>query len=290
MRIRIAHSPDSDDAFMFCALSTGAVGVPGFPDVQVEHVLADIETLNRAAVRGTYEVSAVSIHAYAHLHRRYRLMPCGASMGEGYGPIVVAAHPLRDLAGRRVALPGAWTSAALAARLYAPDLVPVWMPFDEVGPAVLAGDVEAGVIIHEGQLTWRDDGLVKLADLGVWWAEAQGGLPLPLGGNVVRRDLDPALALALTRATRDSIVWALEHRDEALSFAMKHARGLDRGKADRFVGMYVNPRTVDYGPDGRLALRRLLDLAHAEGLVPGPVPLDLVALDEVGDGAREEAA
>lgn len=275
MRVRIAHSPDSDDAFMFCALSTGRVRVPG---VEVEHVLKDIETLNRAAAEGLYEVSAVSIHGYAHLHDRYRLMPCGASMGEGYGPVLVARQGLEGLEGRRVALPGEWTSAAAAARLHTPALQPVYMAFDEVTAAVRDGRVDAGVIIHEGQLTFAADGLVEVVNLGRWWAAQQEGLPLPLGGNVVRRDLDPELQVALTLATRDSIVWALEHREEALSFAMKHARGLDRGCADRFVGMYVNERTVDYGPDGVEALRRFLRLLHARAIIDHQVPLDLVPL------------
>lgn len=276
MRVRIAHSPDSDDAFMFCALSTGRVRVPG---IQVEHVLKDIETLNRAAVEGVYEVSAVSIHGYAHLHRRYRLMPCGASMGEGYGPVVVARAGIDDLRGKRVALPGEWTSAAATARLHTPGLVPVYMAFDAVMDAVREGAVDAGVIIHEGQLTFEEEGLVEVVNLGCWWAAEQDGLPLPLGGNVVRRDLDPELQVALTRATRDSIVWALEHRDEALDFAMKHARGLDVGKADRFVGMYVNPRTVDYGPDGREALARFLRLLRENEIIAEEAPLDLVELE-----------
>jgi 1,4-dihydroxy-6-naphthoate synthase len=282
VRVRIAHSPDSDDAFMFCALSTGKVRIPF---IEVEHVLKDIETLNRAAAEGVYEVSAVSIHGYAHLHRRYRLMPCGASMGEGYGPVVVARRGLQRLEGRRVALPGEWTSAAAAARLHTPELVPVYLPFDQVMDAVRKGEVDAGVIIHEGQLTFEDEGLVEVVNLGRWWAAREDGLPLPLGGNVVRRDLDPELQVALTRATRDSIVWALEHRDEALSFAMKHARGLDRGKADRFVGMYVNERTVDYGPDGIEAMRRFLHLLHASGIIDTPAPLDLVELEPAGERA-----
>lgn len=282
MRVRIAHSPDSDDAFMFCALSTGRVRVPG---VEVEHVLKDIETLNRAAAEGVYEVSAVSIHGYAHLHRRYRLMPCGASMGEGYGPVVVARRGVERLGGRRVALPGEWTSAAAAARLHTPGLVPVYMAFDQVMDAVRDGQVDAGVIIHEGQLTFEDEGLVEVVNLGRWWAARQDGLPLPLGGNVVRRDLDPELQVALTRATRDSIVWALEHREEALSFAMKHARGLERGQADRFVGMYVNERTVDYGPDGVEAMRRFLHLLHMRGIIDHSVPLDLVELEPAGERA-----
>jgi len=285
VRVRIAHSPDSDDAFMFCALSTGRVRIPG---VEVEHVLKDIETLNRAAAEGVYEVSAVSIHGYAHLHRRYRLMPCGASMGEGYGPVVVARRGLDrllDLGSRRVALPGEWTSAAAAARLHTPELVPVYLPFDQVMDAVRKGEVDAGVIIHEGQLTFQDEGLVEVVNLGRWWAARHEGLPLPLGGNVVRRDLDPELQVALTRATRDSIIWALEHREEALSFAMKHARGLDRRDADRFVGMYVNARTVDYGPDGLEALRRFLHLLHARGIIDDMAPLDLVELEPAGECA-----
>jgi 1,4-dihydroxy-6-naphthoate synthase len=268
MRIRIAHSPDSDDAFMFYGLASGNVPSQGF---ELEHVLADIETLNRAAFDGTYEISAVSFHAYAHLTDRYLLLPHGASMGDRYGPIVVARTNASSLRGINVAVPGTLTTAFLALRLFDPTVRYTVMPFDRIQEAVRDGEAEAGLLIHEGQLTWADEGLKKVVDLGEWWADRTGGLPLPLGGNVIRRDLGPAHIATLSRLLRDSIAYGLEHRDNAVSYAMQFGRGLDRARTDRFVGMYVNNLTLDYGERGRAAVRRLLDDAAAAGVLPKPV-------------------
>jgi len=267
MKIRIAHSPDSDDAFMFYGLASGKVPSPGY---ELEHVLSDIETLNRAAFDGTYEVTAVSFHAYAHLTDRYILLPHGASMGERYGQIVVSKEPAASLAGIRVAVPGELTTAFMTLRLFDPTVDYVVMPFDRIQEAVHSGEVRAGLLIHEGQLTWADEGLKKIVDLGEWWADRTGGLPLPLGGNVIRRDLGPAQIGTLSRLLHDSIAYGLEHRDEAVKYAMQFGRGLDRGKTDRFVGMYVNALTLDYGERGREAVRRLLGEAHERGLIPEP--------------------
>jgi 1,4-dihydroxy-6-naphthoate synthase len=265
MKIRIAHSPDSDDAFMFYGLASGAVPSNGF---EIEHVLSDIETLNRAAFEGTYEVTAVSFHAYAHLTDRYILLPHGASMGDRYGPIVVAKRSAPSLNGTRVAVPGELTTAFLVLRLYDPRVSYVVMPFDRIQEAVHAGTVDAGLLIHEGQLTWADEGLKKIVDLGEWWADRTGGLPLPLGGNVIRRDLGSATIATLSGLLHDSIAYGLAHRDEAVAYAMQFGRGLDRSRTDRFVGMYVNDLTLDYGERGRLAVHRLLDEAAAAGLIP----------------------
>lgn len=277
LAITIAHSPDSDDAFMHYAIGEGRID-PG--PYRFEHVLSDIETLNRAAVEGRYEVTALSIHGYAHLRDRYALLNHGASMGENYGPVVVAreAAPAgRDgraaLEGRTVAIPGEWTSAALALRLWLPGVETVVVPFDEIIAAVQEGRADAGVVIHEGQLTYGDDGLAKIIDLGEWWAEEEDGLPLPLGGNAIRRDLGEEHMAAVSRILRASIAYALDHREEALDYAEGYGRGLDRGQTDRFVGMYVNQRTLDYGEDGREAVRRFLRRGVAAGLVPeGPDP------------------
>lgn len=274
--IRVAHSPDSDDAFMFYALANGLIDTG---ELEFEHVLADIETLNRAAFDGVYEITAVSIHAYAHLDDRYALLASGASMGDGYGPVVVARSPISasDLADVEIAIPGTLTTAALALALWNPALRTVVRPFDEIVPAVERGDVAAGVVIHEGQLTWREEGLSCIVDLGVWWGEQTGGLPLPLGGNVVRRDLGNDLMVRLARLLRQGIEHSLEHRDEALDYALGYGRGLDRHKADRFVGMYVNELTVDYGDRGRRAVRELLERAHASRLIPRIPRLDFIA-------------
>ena len=271
MKIRIAHSPDSDDAFMFYGLASGLVPSNGF---ELEHVLSDIETLNRAAFEGKYEISAVSFHAYAHLTERYILLPHGASMGERYGPIVVAKKAAKSLAGIRVAIPGELTTAFLALRLFDPSVSFFVMPFDKIQEAVHAGEVDAGLLIHEGQLTWADEGLHKIVDLGEWWAERTGGLPLPLGGNVIRRDLGAATIATLSRLLHDSIAFGLDHRDEAIRYAMQFGRGLDRVRTDRFVGMYVNNLTLDYGERGREAVRRLLGDAASAGLLPGTVRVE----------------
>jgi 1,4-dihydroxy-6-naphthoate synthase len=272
MKIRIAHSPDSDDAFMFYGLASGRVPSNGF---ELEHVLSDIETLNRAAFDGRYEITAVSFHAYAHLTDRYVLLPHGASMGDRYGPVVVArADGPSSLDGVRVAIPGELTTAFLALRLFQPAVEWVVMPFDQIQERVHAGEVPAGLLIHEGQLTYADEGLKKIVDLGEWWADRTGGLPLPLGGNVIRRDLGAASIAALSRLLHDSIAYALEHRDEAVQYAMQFGRGLDRQRTDRFVGMYVNDLTLAYGDRGRSAVVRLLTDAEAAGLVPGPVNVE----------------
>lgn len=272
MKIRIAHSPDSDDAFMFYGLASGKVPSNLFA---LEHVLADIETLNRAAFDGKYEITAVSFHAYAHLTDRYILLPHGASMGERYGPVVVAKKDgPTSLKGVRVAVPGEMTTAFLALRLFDPAVQHVVMPFDRIQEKVHAGEVAAGLLIHEGQLTYADEGLRKIVDLGEWWADRTGGLPLPLGGNVIRRDLGAATIAALSRLLHDSIAYGLEHRQEAVDYAMQFGRGLDRARTDRFIGMYVNGLTLDYGDRGRQAVHRLLDDAHAAGLLPQPVSVE----------------
>ena len=274
MKIRIAHSPDSDDAFMFYGLASGRVPADGF---ELEHVLSDIETLNRAAFTGTYEVTAVSFHAYAHLTDRYMLLPHGASMGDRYGPIVVATHGgPATLDGVRVAVPGELTTAFLALRLYKPDVQYLVMPFDQIQDKVRSGEIAAGLLIHEGQLTYADEGLEKVVDLGQWWAERTGGLPLPLGGNVIRRDLGQPTIATLSRLLHDSIAYGLEHRQEAVEHAMRYGRGLDRARTDEFVGMYVNGLTIDYGDRGREAVRRLLGDGHAAGLVP-PVRIEFAS-------------
>jgi 1,4-dihydroxy-6-naphthoate synthase len=274
--IRIAHSPDSDDAFMFYALTQGVLDTAG---LAVQHVLRDIETLNQAAFSSTYEITAFSFHAYAHLADRYQLMPSGASFGDGYGPIVVAKRPLgrADLVGRKVAIPGVLTTAHLALKLWYPEVDTVIVPFDRILDVVQAGEVEAGVVIHEGQLTYGDLGLHAVVDLGVWWKE-QTGLPLPLGGNGIRRDLDLALKRRLCRLLGESIAYGLDHRGEALSYATRYARGLedDPVRSDRFVGMYVNHWTRDYGAVGRQAVQLLLDRGHEAGLLPHRVAADFV--------------
>jgi 1,4-dihydroxy-6-naphthoate synthase len=274
-RIRVAHSPDSDDAFMFYALAKGLIDTGEF---EFEHVLDDIETLNREAFAGTYEVTAVSIHAYAYLADRYALLGSGASMGDRYGPVVVAreAIPVERLAAARVAIPGTLTSAALALKMWNPTLDTEVRPFDAIMPAVLSGDVDAGVVIHEGQLTWRDEGLELIVDLGRWWAEVAEGLPLPLGGNVVRRDLGDETIVEVARLLKRSIQYSLDHREEALDYALEYGRGLDRAKADRFVGMYVNELTVDYGDRGRRAVREFLARAHAKRLIRQVPRLDFI--------------
>jgi len=266
----LAHSPDSDDAFMFYGLRENAVDTEG---VSYRHELADIETLNERALSGELAITAVSFHAYAYLADRYLLLPHGASFGDGYGPCVVAREAagaprtLADLAGRRVAIPGRLTSAALALTIYAPLSIPVVTPFDRVGEAVTRGDAEAGVVIHEGQLTWKDEGFNLVADLGVVWKD-ETSLPLPLGGNAVRKDLGPELIARVSRALGRSIAYALDHREDALTDAMRFARGLPREKADRFVSMYVNDWTRSYGERGREAVRLFLTRGHAVGALP----------------------
>ena len=276
-RIRIGHSPDPDDAFMYYAIAKGKVDTSGYA---VEQVLEDIESLNRRALAGELEVTAISIHAYAHLADRYALMACGASMGDGYGPIVVAREALAagGLGGKTIAIPGTLTSAYLALRLYLGDAFPfVVVPFDEILEVVAAGRADAGLIIHEGQLTYEALGLAKIVDLGVWWSAKTGGLPLPLGGNAVRRDLGPATMRALTNMYRDSIAFGLANRAEALAYAKDFGRGLDDGLNDRFVGMYVNDLTLDYGERGRRSIQLFLDEGTAAGIVPPVGPVTFVS-------------
>ena len=269
MKITVAHSPDSDDAFMHYGLASGKVSSDG---IEFGHLLADIETLNRAAFEGRYEVSAVSFHAYAHLTDRYLLLPHGSSMGDDYGPIVVArTDGPSSLKGVTVAVPGTLTTAFLTLRMYDPSVEYVVMPFDRIQDAVRGGEVAAGLLIHEGQLTYQDEGLKKIVDLGEWWAESTSGLPLPLGGNVIRRDLGAPVIATVSRLLRASIAYALEHRREALDYALQFGRGLDRAKADRFVGMYVNELTLEYGERGRTAVQRLFDEAWEKRLIPKQV-------------------
>ena len=275
MKITVAHSPDSDDAFMHYGIASGKVPADG---IEFAHLLADIETLNRAAFEGRYEVSAVSFHAYAHLTDRYLLLPHGSSMGDDYGPIVVArTDGPSSLKGVTVAVPGALTTAFLALRMYDPTVEYVVMPFDRIQDAVRAGEVAAGLLIHEGQLTYHDEGLQKIVDLGEWWADRTAGLPLPLGGNVIRRDLGAPVIATVSRLLRDSIAYALAHRGEALDYALQFGRGLDRAKADRFVGMYVNELTLEYGDRGRTAVKRLFDEAWQKRLIPKQINAEFSA-------------
>ncbi len=264
--LSLAHSPDSDDAFMFYALATGKVRLPG---VKFDHILCDIETLNNAAHREVYDVTAVSFYGYAFVADKYVLLDCGASFGEGYGPIVVSSHPLKktDLAGRKIAIPGTRTTSYLALKLFEPNVETVTMPFDKILDAVKAKEVEAGLLIHEGQLLFSQIGLHKVVDLGQWWHE-QTSLPLPLGANAIRRSLGPELGYQVARVIRDSVSYALEHRDAALNYALQFARDMDPMLADKFVGMYVNRWTLDYGDEGRRAVRELLARGAAIGMVP----------------------
>lgn len=276
--IRVGHSPDPDDAFMFYALAHDKLDTGG---LVFRHELQDIETLNRRALRGELEVTAVSLHAYAHLLDKYALLPSGCSMGDRYGPMIVARKPmtLADLANTHVAVPGTLTTAYLALRMLLADqgrATPpehTVVPFDEIIQAVADGKFDAGLIIHEGQLTFQNQGLHLVADLGVWWME-KTGLPLPLGGNVVRRDLGPEVIRRVSRLLKESIRYALDHRQDALSYALEYARDMDRSLADRFVGMYVNEWTLDYGPRGREAVRRLLAEGHRAGVIPSPVAIE----------------
>jgi 1,4-dihydroxy-6-naphthoate synthase len=275
--IRVAHSPDSDDAFMFYALAADKLDTG---DLRYVHELSDIESLNQRARRAELEVTAVSIHAYAYIWRQYALLGSGSSMGDGYGPRLVAtlarpADPRVGLRGLRVAVPGLLTTAYLALKLYQPDLVPVVVPFDRIEDAVHCGEVDVGLLIHEGQLTYGDAGLHLWADLGAWWLE-DTGLPLPLGGNVVRRDLGDAVIGQIARDLRASIVYALEHREPALAHARQFNRGIGDERTDTFVGMYVNRWTVDYGTRGRQAVQKLLDRGHEAGVIPERVVVDFV--------------
>lgn len=267
--IRLAHSPDSDDAFMFYALATGKVRAPG---LRFTHVLRDIDTLNQAAHEEVYDVTAVSFFAYAFLADKYILMDCGASFGDGYGPLVVSKHVLKkeDLAGRRIAVPGVRTTSFLALKLFEPDVETVVLPFDKILDAVKNGEVEAGLIIHEGQLLYNEAGLHRVVDLGQWWQQMTG-LPLPLGANAVRRSLDPAIARSIARVIRRSVAYGLDHRDAALNYAMQFARDLSPELADKFVGMYVNQWTLHYGEAGRRAVQELFARGASAGHLPAGV-------------------
>jgi 1,4-dihydroxy-6-naphthoate synthase len=275
--IHVAHSPDSDDAFMFYALAEGKLDTGNLAYV---HELSDIESLNQRALRSELEVTAVSIHAYAYLWKNYALLGSGSSMGDGYGPRLVSklacpADPRAALRGKRVAVPGKLTTAYLALQLYQPECTAVVVPFDEIEDAVHRGDVDVGLLIHEGQLTYVDTGLHLWADLGEWWLK-ESGLPLPLGGNAVRRDLGPEVTAQIARDLRASIVYALEHRKPALAHAKQFNRGIGDERTDTFVGMYVNQWTVDYGPRGRRAVQLLLDRAHEAGIIPERVAVEFV--------------
>src|SRR3982751_3793403 len=278
--IRVGHSPDPDDAFMFHALANDKIPTG---NLRFVHELQDIETLNRRAMRGELEVSAVSIHAYSFLLDKYALLPTGCSMGDKYGPMVVARRPLAvaDLPNVKIAVPGTLTTAFLTLKLLfesigATDQLQFdVIPFDEIIPALAAGKYDAGLIIHEGQLTFRNQGLHLVVDLGVWWQD-HTGLPLPLGGNVVRKDLGMPTMTEISRLLKESIRYGLAHRREALDYALKYARDMDVSLADKFVGMYVNDWTLDYGDRGRAAVRKLLDEAHGAGIIPAPVAVEFV--------------
>lgn len=274
MKITIAHSPDSDDAFMFYGLARGGVDTG---ELEVSHVLTDIETLNRQAREGRHEVTAISFHAYPSVADKYALMPCGGSIGDGYGPLLVTREPgdPAAIAGMTVAVPGTLTSAYLALRLYAPGVATRVVPFDRILDEVREGRAEAGLVIHEGQLTYGGQGLVKRLDLGAWWKQ-ETGLPLPLGGNAVRRDLGPQLMARLTRLVRETVEHSLAHRPQALEYAMSFARGMDPAVADRFVGMWVNEMTVEIGERGRRAVQLFLDRGFEAGVIPNRVEVDFV--------------
>jgi len=273
MLLKLGHSPDPDDAFMFYALAQACIDTEG---LQFEHILQDIETLNQRAERSELDITALSVHAYAYLHDRYQVLPHGASMGDGYGPLFVARTPMAAAAlrGARIAVPGLRTSAYLAARLAVPEFEPVVVPFDRIMEHVRAGHSDAGLLIHEGQLTYAAEGFHKVLDLGEWWRDATGGLPLPLGVNAVRRDLPPDVKRRLVRVLGASIRYALAHRAPAVQHAMRWGRGLDTPTADRFIGMYVNELTEDLGARGREGIREFLARGAAAGLVPGPIPVD----------------
>jgi 1,4-dihydroxy-6-naphthoate synthase len=275
VEIKLAHSPDSDDAFMFYALATHKLATPGY---KYTHVLSDIQTLNEAALTETYDVTAVSFAAYPSLRDKYVLLDCGASFGENYGPIVVASKSMRreDLAGKRIGVPGLKTTAYLTLKLFEPNFEPVVMAFDKILDAVKNEVVEAGLLIHEGQLLFPQLGMHRVIDLGVWWHE-ETGLPLPLGGNAVRRALGPALGLQIAKTIKDSVEYGLEHREEALNYAMQFARDMETEVADKFVGMYVNRWTLGYGERGKQAVRTLIERGTAAGLLPGPPEIEFLS-------------
>jgi 1,4-dihydroxy-6-naphthoate synthase len=277
--LTLGHSPDPDDAFMFFALAKDLIPTQGF---HFRHILQDIQTLNERATRGELDITAVSIHAYAHVCDQYALLPSGASMGDGYGPLLVAQakRSRTEIAKSRIAVPGTMTSAFLALQLWlgkpASELEIVVVPFDQIFRAVKAGEAEIGLIIHEGQLTYRNEGLVVCEDLGVWWGREQDGLPLPLGGNVIHKRIAAPDRSMISRVLAASIQYSLDHRAEAVEHAMRYARDMGVDLADRFVGMYVNHWTLDYGEAGRESIRRFLGRAHREGLIPRLPELEFV--------------
>ncbi len=273
--IQVAHSPDSDDAFMFYGLATNKIRVSGFKFV---HTLTDIETLNhRAMNEAFFDVTAISFHAYPYLQDSYSILASGGSMGDNYGPMIVAPRRYTpdEIRGLRIAVPGTLTTAYLTLKLFAPEIETITVDFDKIIPAVAAGEFDAGLLIHEGQLTYGNDGLHKILDLGQWW-HSETGLPLPLGGNVIRRALGPETMHIVANAVRDSIQHALDNREEALAYAMQFARDLDPNLASRYVGMYVNQRSLDFGDDGREAIRRILAMGHERGIIPVEAKVDFV--------------
>ncbi len=273
--ITVAHSPDSDDAFMFYGLATNKVRIPG---LKFEHTLCDIETLNRKAMEGVYDVTAISFHAYPYIQEHYALMPSGGSVGEGYGPMIIARQPMTQAQVKRaqIAVPGTMTTAYLILKLFAPNVETAVVPFDQIIPQVLKGKYEAGLIIHEGQLTYSKSGLHRVVDFGKWWSD-KTGLPLPLGGNAIRRELGPKLTSDICAALKNSIQYALDHREGALNYAMQFARDLDTQLADKFVGMYVNERTLDYGKEGRKAVEKLLEMGYEAGIIPDEPKVEFVS-------------
>ena len=273
-KIRIGHSPDSDDAFMFYALAKGLISTGPF---EIVHVIEDIETLNQRALAAELEVTAISVHAYAYVAKDYALMPCGASIGDRYGPLVVAKAPMDTLEGKRIAIPGKMTTAYLTLSLFQPNFEAETRPFDKILDAVQQDEVDAGLIIHEGQLTYAREGLHKVIDLGEWWHE-ETGLPLPLGANVIRRDLGTEKIRQITALLKQSIQYSLEHRARGLEYAMTYARDMETALADKFVGMYVNDYTLDYGEKGRAGVRELLHRGNDAGIIPHRVDADFVTL------------
>jgi len=273
--INIAHSPDSDDAFMFYGLATNKIRVPGY---RFQHTLTDIETLNHRAITDPfYDVTAISFHAYPYVQDTYAIMSCGGSMGEGYGPMVVAPkkYTLDEMKKLRIAVPGVLTSAFLTLKLFAPEIQTVAVPFDTIIPSVVSGEFDAGLIIHEGQLTYADNGLHKILDMGQWWFDLTG-LPLPLGANAIKRSLGKEAMLSTTHALRDSIQHALDHREAALEYSLQFARDLDPAMANKFVGMYVNHRTLDFGKDGRESIQKFLDMGYERGVIPHKATVDFI--------------
>jgi 1,4-dihydroxy-6-naphthoate synthase len=261
---------------MFYGLATNKVRVPG---LKFTHTLCDIETLNRKAMEeAVYDVTAISFHAYPYIQDRYALLPSGGSVGDAYGPMIVSQHAytVDDIKRVKIAIPGTLTTAYLVLRLFAPEIETEVVPFDQIIPEILEGKHKAGLIIHEGQLTFSKSGLFRVIDLGKWWNETQN-LPLPLGGNAIRRELGPELMKTVAAAIKESIQYSLDHREEALAYAMQFARDLDTQLADKFVGMYVNERTLDYGPDGREAVRRLLEMGHQAGVIPNVAKVEFIS-------------